>query len=66
MKEQFETLKSLVLDLEQHLEKFVEKENNSAGTRLRKGLQEIRKQAQEMRLAVSAEKVKRKNAVTEN
>ncbi len=60
MKEQYEVLVKLVADLQEHVEKFVDKENNSAGTRLRKGLQEVRKQAQSLRIAVSDEKVKRK------
>ena len=60
MKEQYEVLVKLVAELQEQVEKFVDKENNSAGTRLRKGLQEIRKQAQTLRLAVSEEKAKRK------
>ena len=62
MKEQYESLKELVAGLEEHIVKFVDKENNSAGTRLRKGLQEIRKTAQLMRVAVSEEKTKRKGS----
>lgn len=60
MKGQYEVLVKLVADLQEEVEKFVDKENSSAGTRLRKGLQEVRKQAQSLRIAVSDEKAKRK------
>ena len=39
--ENFEKLVELVHDLRGDYEKFFEKDNNAAGTRIRKGLQEI-------------------------
>ena len=61
MKEQYEVLKQLVASLEDDMVKFSEKEVNSAGTRVRKGLQAIRKQAQELRLLVTTVKNDRKS-----
>ena len=49
----------LAKDLEEENRKFYGG-NNAAGTRLRKGLQEIKKQAQEMRNEITATKADRK------
>lgn len=57
---QFESLKNLVLSLESEFHKFYEKENKAAGTRLRKGMQEIKKLAQEIRTDVLACKAEKK------
>ena len=51
MKE-FDKIKQLVNELEADVLKFSEKGNNLAGTRVRKGLQEIKKAAQDMRIAI--------------
>ena len=51
MKE-YEKIKQLVTALEEDVIKFAEKGNNAAGTRVRKGLQEIKRACQEMRDAV--------------
>ena len=41
--EKFEELKTLVSSLEEDATKFYEKSNKAAGTRLRKGCQEVKK-----------------------
>ncbi len=48
----FEQLKSMVESLEADFEKFYDKQNNAAGTRVRKGMQEMKNLAQEIRLEV--------------
>ena len=48
----FENLKNLVMDLESDFEKFYDKNNNAAGTRVRKGMQELKNMAQEFRVEV--------------
>ncbi len=52
----FEELKTLVLSLEDEFHKFYEKDNKAAGTRIRKGMQALKKIAQEVRTNVSASK----------
>ena len=49
----FEELKSLVVDLEEDAVKFYDKGNKAAGTRLRKGCQNIKNVCQEIRIEVS-------------
>ena len=51
--EKFNTLKSLVLGIEEDAKKFFDKKNSAAGTRVRKAMQEIKVLAQELRLEVS-------------
>ncbi|MEO1253709.1 MAG: histone H1 [Ekhidna sp.] len=48
----FEQLKSMVESLEADFEKFYDKKNNAAGTRVRKGMQDMKNLAQEIRLEV--------------
>ncbi len=48
----FEQLKSMVESLESDFEKFYDKKNNAAGTRVRKGMQDMKNLAQEIRLEV--------------
>lgn len=48
----FEQLKQLVMDLESDFEKFYEKNNQAAGTRVRKGMQDLKNLAQDIRLEV--------------
>jgi len=55
MKE-YEKIKQLVAALEEDVIKFGDKGNNAAGTRVRKGLQDIKRACQEMRDAVQAQK----------
>ncbi|WP_419241065.1 histone H1 [Cardinium endosymbiont of Nabis limbatus] len=52
----FEELKTLILSLEDEFHKFYEKENKAAGTRVRKGMQTLKKIAQEIRAHVSESK----------
>jgi hypothetical protein len=54
--EKFQELKTLVESLNEDVTKFSEKGNKSAGTRLRQGMQELKKLAQEIRVEVSASK----------
>jgi hypothetical protein len=54
--ENFQKLKDLVEGLNDDVAKFDEKGNKAAGTRVRQGLQEIKKLAQEIRLEISAAK----------
>jgi hypothetical protein len=51
--EKFNELKALVAGLEDDATKFFEKDNKAAGVRLRKGLQDIKTLAQDLRLSVS-------------
>ncbi len=52
----FEELKSMVESLEADFDKFYDKKNNAAGTRIRKGMQEMKTLAQEIRLEVQTMK----------
>jgi hypothetical protein len=54
--EKFQQLKDLVVSLEADAEKFYNKSNSAAGTRLRKGLQDLKNLAQDIRLEVQNEK----------
>ena len=54
--ERFEDLKSKLAEIETEAEKFYVKGNKAAGTRLRKGLQEVKNLAQEIRVDVSEKK----------
>ncbi|MFT4030942.1 MAG: histone H1 [Siphonobacter sp.] len=48
----FAELKKLVLSLESDFEKFYDKGNQAAGTRVRKGMQDLKVMAQEIRSEV--------------
>lgn len=54
--ERFEDLKAKLAEIEAEAEKFYVKGNKAAGTRLRKGLQEVKNLAQEIRVDVSEKK----------
>lgn len=58
--ERFTELKELLSGLEADVEKFYNKGNSAAGTRLRKGLQDIKNLAQSIRLEIQESK----NSVT--
>ena len=60
--ENFETLKSLVASLEEDAVKFYEKNNKAAGTRVRKGCQDIKNLCQTIRVEVS--ELKKADTVT--
>ncbi len=47
-----EEIKNLVEETTEEMDKFYEKGNKAAGTRARKGLQELKKLAQEIRLEI--------------
>jgi hypothetical protein len=61
MNKWLENLKTLVAELEVENTKFEEKGNNSAGTRARKLLQDIKITCQEGRNAIQDVKIKAKN-----
>jgi hypothetical protein len=48
----FSKLKDLVMSMEDDFEKFYDKKNAAAGTRVRKGMQDLKNMAQEFRLEV--------------
>lgn len=48
----FSKIKDLVLSLEGDFEKFYEKGNSAAGTRVRKGMQDLKNMAQDIRKEV--------------
>ena len=50
----FEELKNLVMSLEGDFSKFYEKKNQAAGTRVRKGMQDLKNLAQDIRKEVQA------------
>ena len=52
----YNKLKDLVTSLEDDFEKSYDKQNAAAGTRVRKGMQELKNMAQEIRLAVQNQK----------
>lgn len=52
----FEQFKKLVMDLEADFEKFYDKDNSAAGTRVRKGMQDLKNLAQEIRTEVQNKK----------
>jgi hypothetical protein len=54
--ELYEQLKNLVAGLEEDFSKFYEKNNKAAGTRVRKGCQDIKNLCQEIRVSVSDKK----------
>ena len=54
--ELYEQLKNLVAGLEEDFSKFYEKNNKAAGTRVRKGCQDIKNLCQEIRVNVSDKK----------
>ena len=58
--DRFEQVKSLIMDLEGDFDKSYDKENQAAGTRIRKGMQELKNLAQEVRIEVQDIKNKTK------
>ncbi|PIB35848.1 histone H1 [Reichenbachiella sp. 5M10] len=48
----FNEVKDLILELEGDFDKFYDKKNQAAGTRVRKGMQELKNLAQEIRVEV--------------
>ena len=54
--QKFNELKNLITSLEADVIKFYEKENAAAGTRVRKGMQDIKKLVQDIRVEVQDKK----------
>ena len=54
----FDELRDLVMSLEGDFQKFYDKGNQAAGTRVRKGMQELKNLAQEIRVEVQNMKTK--------
>ena len=54
----FDEVKNLVMSLEGDFEKFYDKNNQAAGTRVRKGMQDLKTLAQEIRSEVQNTKNK--------
>jgi hypothetical protein len=52
----FSEVKDLVMSLEADFEKFYDKGNQAAGTRVRKGMQDLKNLAQEIRTEVQDKK----------
>ena len=48
----FEELKAMIAEIEQDADKFYNKANSAAGTRLRKGMQDLKNIAQQIRAEV--------------
>ncbi|MGF7216052.1 hypothetical protein GGR92_002217 [Spirosoma lacussanchae] len=58
----FDEVKNLVMSLEGDFEKFYEKNNQAAGTRVRKGMQDLKTLAQTIRSEVQDTKNKAEKA----
>ena len=56
MNNNFGKLKDLVMSLEADFEKFYDKNNAAAGTRVRKGMQDLKNMAQDIRKEVQDKK----------
>lgn len=52
----FDQIRDLVMSLEADFHKFYEKGNQAAGTRVRKGMQELKNLAQDIRVEVQEKK----------
>lgn len=52
----FEQLRDMVLAMEEDFSKFYDKKNQAAGTRVRKGMQDMKNMAQEIRVEVQGMK----------
>ena len=56
MSKRFDQLKSFVEDAEADFDKFYEKGNKAAGTRVRKAMQELKTLAQDIRVEIQEKK----------
>ena len=63
MEEKFAQLKAIIATVETDMQKFIEKGNKSAGTRIRKNLQDIRSVASDLRKEILAIKNNTKTKV---
>lgn len=66
MIQKYQDLIEFIKGLEPDIAKFYEKGQSAAGTRLRKGLSELKKKAQDLRNDIQAVKAERKTPKTEN
>ena len=57
--EKFEQIKALIESTQADVEKFSEKGNSSAGTRVRQAMQELKKLAQDLRIEIQDAKNKK-------
>lgn len=48
----FDEIRDLIMSLEGDFQKFYDKQNQAAGTRVRKGMQDLKNLAQEIRVEV--------------
>ena len=60
----YQEVEDLITQLKEDFSKFYDKENQAAGTRIRKGMQDLKKLAQEIRLEVQETKNKRTEAAS--
>lgn len=58
----FEDLKTLIASLEDDMDKFYNKENSAAGTRVRKAMQDLKALAQEIRTEIQEAKNSKEGA----
>ncbi len=54
----FDEIRDMIMSLEGDFEKFYDKKNQAAGTRVRKGMQDLKNLAQEIRIEVQDTKNK--------
>ncbi len=54
--DRYAELRDLILSLETDFKKFYEQNNKAAGTRVRKGLQDLKNKSQEIRVEVQEKK----------
>ncbi len=66
MQQKYQDLIDFIKSLEPDVEKFYTKGQSAAGTRLRKGLSDLKKKAQDLRNDVQAMKADRKTAKSGN
>jgi hypothetical protein len=66
MNQKYQDLIDFIKTLEPDVAKFYEKGQSAAGTRLRKGLSELKKKAQDLRNDIQAVKADRKTPKSEN
>jgi hypothetical protein len=59
MNNRFEQIRDLILGLEGDFDKFYNKDNQAAGTRVRQGMQTLKELAQEIRMEVQEIKNKK-------
>lgn len=62
----FNEFKALLSSLEGDADKFYNKGNNAAGTRVRKGMQDLKNLAQEIRMEIQETKTRLKHSSSKN